>query len=70
MTHRKIEPYAMGRIIWFVINFRAFAFDFSVTATLITAGNITVRNERLIFCTLTVSGRVTAAISLVTALVI
>ena len=70
MIHRKTEPNARGRTIQFVINFHAFNLDFYVTATLITAGHITVRNKRLIFCTFTVSGRATAAISLVIALVI
>ena len=55
---------------WFVIDLRGFTFDFSVTATVITAGHITVRNERLIFCTFIVSGKVTATIYLVIAPVV
>ena len=50
--------------------FSGFTFDFSVTATLITASHVSVRKKRLIFCTFTVSGRVTATTSLVIALVI
>ena len=71
MTHCKIEPYTRRHIIWFVINFRAYIYIYVVTATLITVGHIiTVRNERLIFCTFTVSGRITATISLAKAPVI
>ena len=55
ISHRETEPNARRRIIRFVITFRALIFNFSLTATLITAGYITVRNERLIFCTFTVS---------------
>ena len=71
MTHRKTGPNDRRCIVRFVI-FRGFNFNFSVKATLTTASHIiTVRNERLIvFCTLTVSGRVTATTSLVIALVI
>ena len=70
MTHRETEPYARWRIIRFFINFRAFIFDFSVTATLITVGHITIRNERSILCTFTARERITVTISLVIALVI
>ena len=52
MTHLKTEPNARRCIVRFVI-FLGFASDFSVTATLITAGHIAVRNELLIFCTFT-----------------
>ena len=70
MTHRKTEPNARRGIIKFVIDFRGFTFDFFVTAILITAGHITVRDDDLILCALTVSGSNTATISLVIALVI
>ena len=70
MTRRKAKPYARRRIVRFAINFRGFPFDFCGTATLITAGHIAVRDERLIFRTFSASGRATATISLVIALVI
>ena len=70
MPHRKVKPNARRRIDRFVIS-RGFTFDFSVTGTFITASHIiTVCNELLIFCIFAVSGRVTAVISLVIALVI
>ena len=70
MAHRTTDPYDRRRVTRFAINFRAFIFDFSVTITLITAGQIPVRNERLTFCIFTVSGKITAIISLVIALII
>ena len=69
MTHRKTEPNVRRCIVRFVV-FGGFTFDFSVTATFITASHVTAHNERLIFCTFIVSGRVTCTMSLVIALVI
>ena len=70
MTHRKTELNARRCIVLFVV-FSGFTFDFSVTATLITASHVTVHNERIILlCTFIVGGRVTSIMSLVIALVI
>ena len=55
MTHGEIKPNARW-LIRFVINFRAFIFDFTFTFKVMTAGHSTVRNGRLIFFTVTVSG--------------
>ena len=51
MTHRKTELNARRCIVRFVV-FSGFTFDFSVTATVITASHVTVHNKRIILlCT-------------------
>ena len=69
MTRRETKRNAR-RCVPFVIIFRAFISDFTVTVILLLIPAGYSPNEQFIFCTFTVSGKITVIISLAVAVVI